>query len=792
MEKAQSICNIMVLLVLLGERANTLNKVFACGFIGSHLELDSLKFAFNNAFFLENVSVTVAHVNITASPFHQQNFFALIEGSHTNAYACVLSTVTGIPLVRLYGNKRPLDQCDKAVQMSVGYRDYAHATLDIVNKFQWQKVASIYDENHVHEAGYFHAISRGSKLTVNLVQLSEPGQSADGMEPVIQAMNEIKSFQPDVILLYTKNKYIGLFVQQKAFQPRSGYKWIIQGQVPINLNCYTRNVVLAMEITHLQALASGKMKIADRLKINSGDTELDIALAYDAAQVIAHASKQCVPVNGPSTDSKDRDAMIACLRKASLDGLTGPIHFSEDGARTKIELDILNLRNDSFKKIGSWNSTKRAVLFDNVLPIADAPINDSPEGRKFSVVVIEVAPFVMAVKQKDGSISYEGYCIDLLNKLAENLHFTYEIYTSPDEAYGAESENGSWNGLIGELTNARADLAVADLTITERREKVVDFTIPYIFTTQDVLLKKSAVETVDLLQFMNPFHLDVWLAMLATLLVVSVAVFILNYFSPFGYKDDNHLGTSQEFSFFNSVWFSLACMLQQGAESQPRNLSGRILTGCYWFCILIWVSMYTANLAAFFTVKNAHQPIRDLDDLADSSYQPVVLNSSSTYEALKKSDLETHRRVWNRIKDGGMVSSTSLGIQKVREKEAFAFITEGTIVQFAANQQPCDLTIIAGLSAAKGLALALQANDPHTNAFTLAILRLHESLYLANLKRKWWKTECPKEPNSRLTNNRIDLNSLLGVYVVLGAGLVLAFLTLIAEILLKRKRKQQR
>lgn len=42
-----------------------------------------------------------------------------------------------------------------------------------------------------------------------------------------------------------------------------------------------------------------------------------------------------------------------------------------------------------------------------------------------------------------------------------------------------------------------------------------------------------------------------------------------------------------------------------------------------------------------------------------------------------------------------------------------------------------------------------------------------------------------------LTNNRIDLNSLLGVYVVLGAGLVLAFLTLIAEILLKRKRKQR-
>lgn len=103
----------------------------------------------------------------------------------------------------------------------------------------------------------------------------------------------------------------------------------------------------------------------------------------------------------------------------------------------------------------------------------------------------------------------------------------------------------------------------------------MDFSTPYIFTTEDVLLKKSSSgETVDLLQFMNPFHSDVWFAILVTLLVVSVTVFILNYFSPFGYKDDNYLGTSREFSFFNSVWFSLACMLQQGAENQPRNLSG--------------------------------------------------------------------------------------------------------------------------------------------------------------------------------------------------------------------------
>ena len=61
------------------------------------------------------------------------------------------------------------------------------------------------------------------------------------------------------------------------------------------------------------------------------------------------------------------------------------------------------------------------------------------------------APFMMAKKLEDGSISYTGYCIDLLNELKRNLKFTYDIYSSPDGKYGVETENGTWNGMIGEL-----------------------------------------------------------------------------------------------------------------------------------------------------------------------------------------------------------------------------------------------------------------------------------------------------------------------------------------------------
>ena len=64
----------------------------------------------------------------------------------------------------------------------------------------------------------------------------------------------------------------------------------------------------------------------------------------------------------------------------------------------------------------------------------------------------------MMKKQHDGTDKYEGYCIDLLNELAKKLHFTYDIYLSPDGLYGAETENGTWNGMIAELVNKVCEL----------------------------------------------------------------------------------------------------------------------------------------------------------------------------------------------------------------------------------------------------------------------------------------------------------------------------------------------
>ena len=68
----------------------------------------------------------------------------------------------------------------------------------------------------MHEAGYFQAISKPFKITLNLVHLSGKMQTRDEESQILTTMSEIQSLEPDIILLYTTKKNIELILQQRV------------------------------------------------------------------------------------------------------------------------------------------------------------------------------------------------------------------------------------------------------------------------------------------------------------------------------------------------------------------------------------------------------------------------------------------------------------------------------------------------------------------------------------------------------------------------------------------------
>nr|XP_015833590.1 PREDICTED: glutamate receptor ionotropic, kainate 2 isoform X10 [Tribolium castaneum] len=108
-------------------------------------------------------------------------------------------------------------------------------------------------------------------------------------------------------------------------------------------------------------------------------------------------------------------------------------------------------------------------------------------------------PYVMLRTQTNvvGNERYEGFCIDLLKEIASMVGFEYRIELVPDSKYGViDLETGEWNGIVRQLMDKKADLAVGSMTINYARESVIDFTKPFMNLGISILFKATSTRIV--------------------------------------------------------------------------------------------------------------------------------------------------------------------------------------------------------------------------------------------------------------------------------------------------------
>jgi len=69
-----------------------------------------------------------------------------------------------------------------------------------------------------------------------------------------------------------------------------------------------------------------------------------------------------------------------------------------------------------------------------------------------------------------GNENFKGYCVELAREVAHIVNFTYEICVVKDKMYGTKLKNGTWNGMIGELTREVShSMPVLTFTLSTRR-----------------------------------------------------------------------------------------------------------------------------------------------------------------------------------------------------------------------------------------------------------------------------------------------------------------------------------
>jgi len=95
---------------------------------------------------------------------------------------------------------------------------------------------------------------------------------------------------------------------------------------------------------------------------------------------------------------------------------------------------------------------------------------------------LQYPPFEMS--DKDGTPS--GVSVDLAKALGKYLGREVKI------------ENIAWDGLIPSLKTGKIDLIISSMTITDERQKTIDFSIPYAQTNLAILTNKtSGVKSIE-------------------------------------------------------------------------------------------------------------------------------------------------------------------------------------------------------------------------------------------------------------------------------------------------------
>ncbi|XP_049569239.1 glutamate receptor ionotropic, kainate 4 isoform X5 [Orcinus orca] len=488
-------------------------------------------------------------------------------------------------------------------------------------------------------------------------------------------------------------------------------------------------------------------------------------------------------------------SLMNYLRMVELEGLTGHIEFNSKGQRSNYALKILQFTRNGFRQIGQWHVAD-GLSMDSRLYASN--VSDSLFNTTLVVTTILENPYLMLKgnhQEMEGNDRYEGFCVDMLKELAEILRFNYKIRLVGDGVYGVPEANGTWTGMVGELIarvrkEQKADLAVAGLTITAEREKVIDFSKPFMTLGISILYRVHMGRRPGYFSFLDPFSPGVWLFMLLAYLAVSCVLFLVARLTPYEWYTPHPCAQGRcnllvnQYSLGNSLWFPVGGFMQQGSTIAPRALSTRCVSGVWWAFTLIIISSYTANLAAFLTVQRMDVPIESVDDLADQTaieYGTIHGGSSMTF--FQNSRYQTYQRMWNYMyskQPSVFVKSTEEGIARVLNSN-YAFLLESTMNEYY-RQRNCNLTQIGGLLDTKGYGIGMPVGSVFRDEFDLAILQLQENNRLEILKRKWWEGgKCPKEEDHRAKG--LGMENIGGIFVVLICGLIVAIFMAMLEFL---------
>ncbi|GFT61704.1 uncharacterized protein NPIL_610011 [Nephila pilipes] len=222
-----------------------------------------------------------------------------------------------------------------------------------------------------------------------------------------------------------------------------------------------------------------------------------------------------------------------------------------------------------------------------------------------SNIVVATIPqeYIFQINQKRNldEIFLSGVDGRLLHVISNALNFDYTLKIPPDLEFGRKTENGNWTGMVGMLYRGEADIALGQLTITEERSEVVDFSIPYTNQDETFLIKKPGLLPTTW-AFFRPFGMFTW--MLALIFLITIPIFY-------------RLLLKVKISYLRIYMQFYGSIIGKTFPLNDGSLKVRFFLLFWGYFALIISNSYSAALLSYLTLPSHQRPIRNFHELSD-------------------------------------------------------------------------------------------------------------------------------------------------------------------------------
>jgi polar amino acid transport system substrate-binding protein len=312
--------------------------------------------------------------------------------------------------------------------------------------------------------------------------------------------------------------------------------------------------------------------------------------------------------------------------------------------------------------------------------------------------------------QKDGKA--DGFSIELWARVAQEAGYKYEltwVKTVPE--------------LIEALKTGKADIAVAAISITSERDKVIDFSHPYYESGLQIMVGQASQQSSAGAIMAALFTLD-FLKLLGTLaLALFLASHLLWWFERA--KNADNFPVEYRSGVWESLWWTTSVMITGGCENKsPTGVGGRLVAVVWMLSGILLVSYITASVTSAMTVRSLTTGINGPADLPGQLTATVTGSTAERY--LKEHNLEFQS-----------FTSVDDAVSALGAKQVKAVLYDAPVLQFK-TKEGGQGHMVGHLFEKQNYGIALQQDSPLRKPINEVLLKLSESGYVTELRRKYF------------------------------------------------------